>query len=110
MSEPQRLGEILFDVIEDIFERSERYRREHGLPTLDEELKETLLKDRKEKAENVMIVDLVRNDFSRFAEVGSVVVEELFGIHTFPQVHQMQAFKLCPVNRGKPWICLAGFD
>lgn len=64
----------------------------------DEELKDGLLKDRKEKAENVMIVDLVRNDFSRFAEIGSVAVEELFGIHTFPQVHQMISTVGCEVR------------
>lgn len=43
----------------------------------------------KDKAENVMIVDLVRNDLARSCEVGSVNVDELFGIYTFPQVHQM---------------------
>lgn len=43
----------------------------------------------KEKSENVMIVDLVRNDLSRTAIPGSVKVEELFGIYSFPQVHQM---------------------
>jgi len=43
----------------------------------------------KEQSENVMIVDLVRNDFARSASKGSVEVEELFGIHTFPKVHQM---------------------
>lgn len=43
----------------------------------------------KDRAENIMIVDLVRNDLSRTATRGSVEVEELCGIHTFPQVHQM---------------------
>lgn len=43
----------------------------------------------KERAENVMIVDLVRNDLSRFSKPGTVSVEELFGIHSFAQVHQM---------------------
>ena len=43
----------------------------------------------KERAENVMIVDLVRNDLSRFSIPGTVSVEELFGIHSFAQVHQM---------------------
>jgi para-aminobenzoate synthetase component 1 len=55
----------------------------------DEKLKERLQKDVKERAENVMIVDLVRNDLSRTAKKGSVEVQELFGIYTFPQVHQM---------------------
>ncbi len=43
----------------------------------------------KEQAENVMIVDLVRNDLSRCCETGSIKVDEMFGIYTFPQVHQM---------------------
>lgn len=43
----------------------------------------------KDRAENVMIVDLVRNDLSRICEVGSVVVPELCGIHSFSHVHQM---------------------
>lgn len=43
----------------------------------------------KEIAENMMITDLVRNDLARICQVGSVTVEELFGIHSFPTVHQM---------------------
>ncbi len=51
--------------------------------------KEQLLNSEKERAENVMIVDLVRNDLTRTAITGSINVEELFGIYTFPQLHQM---------------------
>ena len=43
----------------------------------------------KEQAENVMIVDLMRNDLSQICEDGTVKVRELFGIYSFPQVHQM---------------------
>ncbi|MDJ1500128.1 anthranilate synthase component I family protein [Xanthocytophaga agilis] len=43
----------------------------------------------KERAENMMIVDLVRNDLARSARSGSVVVEEMFGIYTFAALHQM---------------------
>jgi para-aminobenzoate synthetase component I len=43
----------------------------------------------KDRAENVMVVDLVRNDLSRICREGTVQVEELFGIYSFPQVHQM---------------------
>lgn len=43
----------------------------------------------KERSENIMIVDLVRNDLSRIAKRNTVKVEELCGIHSFPQVHQM---------------------
>ncbi len=53
-------------------------------------LQKNLLKEsRKEQSENVMAVDLARNDVSRFCEEGSVHVSELFGIYTFPQVYQM---------------------
>ncbi len=52
-------------------------------------IKQELLNDEKEQAENVMIVDLVRNDLSITAEKASVKVEELFGIYSFKQVHQM---------------------
>jgi len=55
----------------------------------DERLKEKLLNDPKERAENVMIVDLVRNDLSRTAKKQSVKVEELYGIYSFKNVHQM---------------------
>lgn len=55
----------------------------------DEQLKKTLQEDPKERSENVMVVDLVRNDLSRVCQPGSVQVTELFGIYSFPQVHQM---------------------
>jgi len=58
-------------------------------PQKDMELKEALRADIKERAENVMIVDLMRNDLARCCETGSVQVDELFGIYSFPQVHQM---------------------
>ena len=50
---------------------------------------ETLQNSSKDKSENVMVVDLVRNDLSRICEQGSVEVSELFGIYSYPQVHQM---------------------
>jgi para-aminobenzoate synthetase component 1 len=55
----------------------------------DKELMNTLQNDVKERAENVMIVDLVRNDLAKAAKTGSVKVDELFGIYPFPSVHQM---------------------
>ena len=57
--------------------------------TRDEQLKQQLINSQKEKSENVMIVDLVRNDLSKIAARNSVQVDELFGIYSFPQVHQM---------------------
>ncbi len=55
----------------------------------DEESKQNLANDPKERAENIMIVDLVRNDLSKTAQKDSVVVEELCEIYSFQQVHQM---------------------
>jgi len=55
----------------------------------DNQLKTDLLNDEKERSENIMIVDLVRNDLSKTALKGSVEVKELCKIYTFDQVHQM---------------------
>lgn len=55
----------------------------------DENIKHTLFHDPKERAENIMIVDLVRNDLSRIAEKASVEVEELCGVYSFNTVHQL---------------------
>lgn len=58
-------------------------------PIEDEKSKNQLASDPKERAENIMVSDLVRNDLSRTAQKGSVKVEELCGIYSFQQVHQM---------------------
>jgi para-aminobenzoate synthetase component 1 len=58
-------------------------------PEEDRRLRERLRNDEKELAENMMIVDLVRNDLARSARTGTVKVEEMFGIYSFRQVHQM---------------------
>jgi para-aminobenzoate synthetase component 1 len=58
-------------------------------PIEDEKSKDILVSDAKERAENIMITDLVRNDLSHTAQKGSVEVEELCGIYSFLQVHQM---------------------
>ena len=55
----------------------------------DLKLRNELLNNDKERSENIMIVDLVRNDLSKTAMKGSVMVEELCKIYTFDQVHQM---------------------
>lgn len=58
-------------------------------PNRDEALKTRLRNDLKEQNENVMIVDLVRNDLSRIAMRDSVRVEKLFDVETFPTVHHL---------------------
>ena len=55
----------------------------------DELNKQTLYNSTKDRSENVMVVDLVRNDLAKVCREGTVHVDELFGIYSFPQVHQM---------------------
>ncbi|MDP4854169.1 MAG: chorismate-binding protein, partial [Saprospiraceae bacterium] len=55
----------------------------------DEKIASDLSRDLKERSENVMIVDLVRNDLSKTAKKSSVKVEELCKVYSFKQVHQM---------------------
>ena len=65
--------------------------------------KNKLQNSSKERSENVMIVDLVRNDLSRICKEGSVQVEELFGIYSFPQVHQMISTIKGELREGLHW-------
>lgn len=63
--------------------------RRHENPEQDQQIKSELVESVKERAENIMIVDLVRNDLSKTADKGSVHVEELCGAYTFKQVHHL---------------------
>ena len=63
--------------------------RRGATPAEDEQLRETLRHDEKERAENLMIVDLVRNDLARVARTGTVRVPELFGLYPFRHLWQM---------------------
>jgi para-aminobenzoate synthetase component I len=58
-------------------------------PAADSASARDLFQSAKDRSENVMIVDLVRNDLSRICLPGSVVAEELYGVYPFPQVYQM---------------------
>ncbi len=69
----------------------------------DEDLKNQLKNSPKERSENVMIVDLVRNDLSKIATEGSVTVKELFEMYSFPQVHQMISTIAGNVDKSMHW-------
>ena len=60
-----------------------------AIPMNNEKERNLLQENEKERAENIMIVDLVRNDLSKICEEGSVSVKELLKIYSFPQVHQI---------------------
>lgn len=64
----------------------------------DTALKNALAVNEKERSENVMIVDLVRNDLSKIAQKSSVNVDELFGIYSFKTVHQMISTVSCKIK------------
>jgi para-aminobenzoate synthetase component I len=78
-------------------------KRDYSSPIADDKLKHGLRESQKEKSENVMVVDLVRNDLSRFCNEGSVKVTELFGIYSFPQVHQMISTIEGEANENMHW-------
>jgi aminodeoxychorismate synthase component I len=60
-----------------------------GDAAADDAIKLWLSRDEKQRAENLMIVDLLRNDLSRISQVGSVKVPELFAVETYNTLHQM---------------------
>jgi len=65
----------------------------------DQLLAKNLSNDPKERAENIMIVDLIRNDLSKSATKGSVKVEELCEVYSFKQVHQLISTVSCESNK-----------
>ncbi|MCP4977690.1 MAG: anthranilate synthase component I family protein [Maribacter sp.] len=67
----------------------------------DNDLKNKLKKDPKERTENIMIVDLVRNDLSKSAVKGSVEVKELCEVYSYAQVHQMVSTITSKVSANK---------
>jgi para-aminobenzoate synthetase component I len=71
---------------------------------LDNASRQRLLESEKERSENTMVVDLVRNDLSRICKKGSVKVTELHGIYSFPQVHQMISTVEGEIDSNTDWV------
>lgn len=70
-------------------------------PEADRAAAEELANSAKDRAENLMIVDLMRNDLARVAEAGSVVVDAPFAVETYPTVHQMVSTVRARLSPGK---------
>lgn len=70
----------------------------------DERIKSALSSDEKELAENMMIVDLVRNDLARTSKPGTVKVPEMFGLYSFQQVHQLISTVTSEIKDEVPFV------
>lgn len=73
-----------------------------GTLEADGEAKRILATDAKQRAENLMIVDLMRNDLGRISEIGSVAVTDLFTVETFQTLHQMTSGVTAKIKDGLP--------
>lgn len=71
--------------------------------TEDKALREQLRKSEKDRAENVMIVDLMRNDLTKVCTTGSIQVKELFGVYSFERVSQMISTVLGTLQPQRHW-------
>ena len=71
-----------------------------GTEEADAEARRELSADVKQRAENLMIVDLMRNDIGRISEIGSVEVTDLFTVETFKTLHQMTSGVRATLNEG----------
>ena len=72
-------------------------------PAADLEAAQALAADPKQRAENLMIVDLMRNDLSRVSAPGSVSVPRLFEVERYPTVHQMTSTVTARLAEGRDW-------
>ena len=77
--------------------------RRHADPAADARAAQALAADPKQRAENLMIVDLMRNDLSRVSAPGSVSVPRLFEVERYPTVHQMTSTVTARLAEGRDW-------
>ena len=84
---PERFIHVENNVVQTKPIKGTRPRSQHT--NIDTDLKNELISSTKDRAENVMIVDLLRNDLSKCCEINSVKVTKLFDIETFPTVHHL---------------------
>jgi len=70
-------------------------------PAADASMRDELAESVKDRAENLMILDLMRNDLSRVADAGSVRVDDAFAVETYPTVHQMVSTVFARLQEGK---------
>jgi para-aminobenzoate synthetase/4-amino-4-deoxychorismate lyase len=75
-------------------------------PSADADAVRTLAEDPKQRAENLMIVDLIRNDLSQVAVPGSVAVPHLFTVETYPTIHQMTSTVTADLAEGQDAVSL----
>ncbi len=80
--------------------------RRGDTPEADRAAAAALAADPKQRAENLMIVDLIRNDLSRVAAPGSVAVPELFTVETYPSVHQLTSTVTATLADGRDAVDL----
>jgi len=65
-----------------------------------------LITNEKDRAENIMIVDLIRNDLSKVCETGSIMVPEILKLESFLKVHHLTSVIRGKLKKGKNWIDL----
>jgi anthranilate synthase component 1 len=83
-------------------------RRRDDDPSIDAELAAELAADEKERAENLMIVDLMRNDIGRVARLGSIDVTALFAVESFSSVHQLVSTVTAELDSSSDALDLVG--
>ena len=82
--------------------------RRSAMPAQDRAAALELAADPKQRAENLMIVDLMRNDLSRVAAPGSVATPELFAVETYPTIHQLVSVVTAELAAGRDAVDMLG--